>query len=363
VLGHVPAVVYMKDTEGRYLFINRRFEELFQAGNDAMAGKTDHALFPAALAESFRANDKRVLEARRPIEFEEIVDRNGAPLIYESLKFPLLDADGIPHAVCGVSSDVTLQRKNEEEMRLLRLSIWHADRVERTGAITSSLAHELNQPLAAILSNAQAGLRFLDREPPEANELHAILEDIVRDDKRASAVITGLRAMLKRQDTHRERIDLGRSVDEVVKLMHSEFLTRGVEIHCDLAADCRVRADKAQIQQVMLNLAMNAIEAMAEQPAGTRHLWLSVAAATEGKVKAAVRDAGVGIPPELLGKVFDGFFTTKSQGLGIGLAVCRSILESHGGRIWAENNEDRGATFYLTLPLAREVGGAGPKSA
>ncbi|HLF97916.1 MAG TPA: PAS domain-containing protein, partial [Methylococcaceae bacterium] len=139
VLGHVPAVVYMKDTEGRYLFINRRFEELFQAGNDAMAGKTDHALFPAAQAEVLRANDRQVLDARRPIEFEEIIEQDGAPRVYESVKFPLLDPEGVPYAVCGVSSDVTLQRKNEEEMRLLRLSIWHADRVERTGAITSSL--------------------------------------------------------------------------------------------------------------------------------------------------------------------------------------------------------------------------------
>jgi PAS domain S-box-containing protein len=358
VLAHVPAVVYLKDVEGRYLFINRRYEELFQVGNDAMAGKTDLDLFPKPVADSFRTNDRRVLDARRPMEFEEVVNRNGAPRVYESLKFPLLDADGLPYALCGISSDVTAQRRTSEEMRLLRQSIWHADRVERTGAITSSLAHELNQPLMAILSNAQAGLRFLDREPPEVNEMRAILEDIVRDDKRASAVITGLRAMLKRQETHREHIDLGRAVEEVLDLMHSEFLTRGVEIHCEAAAGCLVLADKAQIQQVLLNLTMNAIEAMAAQPAGSRHLWLSVAVAG-GKIRVVVRDSGMGIPREALEKIFDGFFTTKSQGLGIGLAVCRSILESHGGRIWAENNADRGATFCFTLPPAREAGVTG----
>jgi PAS domain S-box-containing protein len=353
VLDHVPAVVFLKDTAGRYLWANRQYAELTGTASGALIGKTDYDLFPRAQAEAIRANDRQVLESRQPIEFEEAKGGSGTPRSFASLKFPLLDGGGNAYAVCGISTDVTELRKTQGEMRRLRHQVWHADRVERTGAITASLAHELSQPLTAVLANAQAGLRFLARDKPDLDELRAILQDIVRDDKRAATVIAGLRAMLRRQDTPRESIDLGPCIQEVLNLLHSEFLAHTVDMQCALATRCRVLADKAQIQQVVLNLVLNAIEAMEHHPADRHHLRVALADTGKGEARVAVCDNGEGIAGDLLDKVFDGFYTTKTKGLGMGLAVCRSIVEAHGGEIWAERNTERGVTFFFTLPLAK----------
>jgi PAS domain S-box-containing protein len=363
VLDQVPAVVYLKDGAGRYLWANRRHAELTGVANGVLTGKTDLDLFPRDQAEAFRANDAEVLASRQAIEFEEMESGHGKPRIYSSLKFPLLDEDGRPYAVCGVSTDITELRKARTEMNHLRHQVWHADRVERMGAITASLAHELSQPLTAVLSNAQAGLRFLNREKPDLEELRAILQDIVRDDKRAATVIAGLRAMLRQQETPRETIDLGRCVAELLELMKGELLARAVVVECGLATSCRVLADKAQIQQVVLNLVMNAVEAMERCPESGRHLWVELADTGEGEVRVTVCDDGEGIPDDLVGKVFDGFFTTKAKGLGMGLAVCRSIVESHGGEIGVRSNADRGVSFFFTLPLRDASNGTiGPAS-
>jgi PAS domain S-box-containing protein len=354
VLDHVPAVVYLKDAAGRYLWANRQHAELTGVANGTLLGKTDYDLFPHVQAEAFRVNDREVLQSRQPIEFEEAEGgSSGKPRSFVSLKFPLLDGGGNPYAVCGVSTDVTELRKARGEMRRLRQQVWHADRVERTGAITASLAHELSQPLAAVLANAQAGLRFLARDKPDLDELRAILQDIVRDDKRAATVIAGLRAMLRRQDTPRESIDLGPCLQGVLNLLHSEFLAHTVNMDCDLATPCRVLADKAQIQQVVLNLVLNGIEAMEHHPVGPRHLGVALADTGKGEARVAVSDDGEGIAEGMLDKIFDGFYTTKAKGLGMGLAVCRSIVEAHGGEIWAERNAERGVTFLFTLPLAK----------
>ncbi|MGE5849211.1 MAG: ATP-binding protein [Candidatus Methylomirabilota bacterium] len=250
---------------------------------------------------------------------------------------------------CSVR-DVTERRRLAAEMRRLRMELWHAERVARTGTFSASLAHELNQPLAAILSNAQAALRFLARDNPDLGEIRQILTDIVRDDKRAGAVISGLRSMLRRQEPERVRVELAGTLREVLVLLHSELLTHQVEVTANFEAGCTVLADKAQLQQVVLNLVMNAIQAMQGRPAGERHLALSAWRAGEGEVRVAVRDAGVGIPEENLATVFEPFWTTKGQGMGLGLAVCRAIVESHEGAIWVEANQDRGVTFLFRLP-------------
>lgn len=351
VLEHVPAVVYLKDAAGHYLWANHKHAELTGVANGALIGKTDDDLFPETQAQVYRSNDRLVLDSRGPIEFEEVENSSGTPRTYTSLKFPLLDPDGKPYAVCGISTDVTELRKTRNEMQQLRRQVWHADRVERTGAITASLAHELSQPLTAILTNAQAGLRFLAQNDPDLEELRAILQDVVRDNKRAGTVIAGLRAMLRRQETPRENIDLGSCVAEVLDLLHSEFLAHGVVVHSDLAQACTVLADRGQVQQVVLNLVMNGMEAMERQPADRRRLRIRVAPSSSGIARIAVRDHGEGLAGDLLDKVFDGFYTTKAKGLGMGLAVCRSIVESHGGEIWAERNAKRGVTFFVALPL------------
>jgi C4-dicarboxylate-specific signal transduction histidine kinase len=210
---------------------------------------------------------------------------------------------------------------------------------------------ELCQPLFAILSNAQAGLRFLGQEKVNLEEVRELLEDIVRDEKRAANVINGLRAMLQQQETPMADIDLAQCIEEVFDLLHTEFVRHDVEVERMLEPNLTIRANRTQIQQVLLNLMINALEAMTEQSIEARRLQVK-AVRTDGKVLVSVRDNGIGIAPDMLARVFDGFYTTKPQGLGVGLEVCRSILESHNGSIWAEANADRGVTFYFSLPLA-----------
>jgi PAS domain S-box-containing protein len=255
-----------------------------------------------------------------------------------------------------IHRDITSQRKDEEELERLRVSIWHAHRVEQTGAITASLAHELNQPLAAILSNSQAGLRLLSDPSPDLDEIRAILADIVSDDKRAASVIAGLRAMMRRQETQREPLDLAATLTEVMALVRSELLNHEVAVELRADASGAISADRAQIQQVILNLVMNAIEAMEVQPPERRRLAISITRTNEGDTLLAVRDSGRGIPDDEQARVFDAFWSTKPQGMGIGLAICRSIVESHGGNLWFESSEDRGTTFFVSLPAGRLSG-------
>lgn len=249
-----------------------------------------------------------------------------------------------------VHQDITTRRRAEAELHRLRMDNWHAHRVAQTGAIAASLAHELNQPLAAILSNAQAGARLLAAERPDLEEIRAILADIVQDDKRAAAVIAGLRAMMRREQTRRERLDLASLVQGGLALAHSELITHNVVVDLRVEAGCDVIADSAQIQQVVLNLVLNAVEAMDAQPPERRRLEISLEDTPAGEALLAVRDRGPGIPADQQEKLFESFWTTKAHGMGVGLPICRSIIESHGGHLWFVNNEGGGATFFVSLP-------------
>ena len=355
VLDQLPVAICLKDLKGRYQLINRGFETLFRVDDTGIIGKTDFDLFSLEKAKAFRANDLLATEKCEEVMSEEVLEWNGRPHIYESHQFPLLRPDGQPYAVVGMYIDITESRQKDEALHKVRRQVWHTDRIASTGAIAGSLAHELCQPLSAILSNAQAGLRFLDQEQFDLEEIREILQDIVRDDKRAGSVINGLRAMLQQQETPYANTDLAHCIEEVVELLHSEFARLDIAVKRTLESNLTVRANKTQIQQVALNLIINALEAMTGQPTDQRILRVKVAC-TDGKARVSIRDSGVGIAEEMLERVFDGFFTTKPQGLGVGLEVCRSIMESHGGTIWAEANPDQGVTFHFTLPFATDVG-------
>ena len=354
VLDHLPAAICLKDTKGRFQLINRGFETAFHANEARMLGKTDLDLFPRELAERFRADEKRALDTGQEVEDEHALEWKGTQRIYRSYQAPLLRPDGSPYAVCSAYVDVTDARQRDELLNKFRRQVWHADRVASTGAIAGSLAHEICQPLAAILNNAQAGLRFMAQDKVDLEEIREILEDIVRDDKRAGTVINGLRAMLQQQEMPHADIDLGQCLEEVLELLHSEFVRQGIETQRELEAGLKVRANKTQIQQVSLNLMINALEAMAEQPAGKRILTVRLTR-EDGKARVSIRDTGIGIAEDMLYRIFEGFYTTKPHGLGVGLEVCRSIVESHRGSIWAESNPDQGATFHFTLPLVQDA--------
>ena len=249
-----------------------------------------------------------------------------------------------------------LRRRNrqaEEEKVKLRRELAHAGRVSMMGELASSLAHELSQPLGAILRNAEAADLFLDHSPPDLEEIRAILADIRKDDERAGMVIDGIRSMLRHQSVEFRPTSLDAIVDNVVTLVRPDAQSRGVTLVVDLERDLpRLVGHQVQLQQVLLNLVLNGMEAMEGSPAGRRTLVIRARVPGPGRVELTVRDFGPGIRPEDLSRIFDNFYTTKPRGMGMGLSICRRIVEAHGGRIGAKNDPNGGATLSVTLPIA-----------
>jgi len=246
--------------------------------------------------------------------------------------------------------DITRQRQDRLETERLRRDLAHVGRVTTMGEMAAALAHELNQPLTAILSNAHAGERYLGQANPPLGEIREILQDVVGDARRAGEVIQRLRSLLRKDDTKFVALDINQVIREMAALTHTEAVLRNLTIQLDLASDLPpVRGDRVQLLQVLLNLVVNGMEAMGSQAEGRR---IDIETARDGEVvRLGVRDEGPGIPPEALKDIFETFYTTKPRGMGMGLAICRAIVEAHGGRLWAENNPDRGATFWFTLPV------------
>lgn len=265
-------------------------------------------------------------------------------------------SDGTPRRTLATICDVSELRSAEQESRRLRIELRHADRAAHAGALTASLSHELNQPLTGILANAQAGLRTLGQQ--DGGPLREILEAIVRDDKRAAAVVDNLRMLLRREEPPRTSFDLGQACDEVVVLFRAEFDARSVRVRNRLDGGYIVCAVRTQIQQVLLNLLSNALQSLQDCPETKRRLALRLVRVADDTAEVRVSDTGIGIPRDRLERVFDPFYTTRGEGLGMGLAISRSIAQAHGGRIVAEANRDRGATFRFSLPLARFEGAA-----
>jgi len=220
------------------------------------------------------------------------------------------------------------------------------------GELAASIAHEVNQPLSGIVSNGSACLRFLDRDTPDVGEAREAARDIVRDGKRAGEIIDRLRALYKKTPPQRHRVDINEIIGEMVLLLRGEGTRHGISIRTDLAGELpRITADRVQLQQVLMNLMLNAIEAMKET-GGV--LTVKSQRDENGRVLVSVSDTGVGLPPDKADQIFNAFFTTKPQGSGMGLAISRSIVESHGGRLWATPNDGRGAIFHFTLPKYHE---------
>jgi PAS domain S-box-containing protein len=259
--------------------------------------------------------------------------------------------DGTPETLRGYMLDISERKWAEEDLQRLREQLAHVTRVTTMGELTASLAHELNQPLTAIVSNAQAGERFLAAPSPPLAEVREILEDIVADGQRAGEVIRRLRGLLKKGEFEFAPLDLNEVIGEVVMLAGADALVRNVPLALELDSNLPpVRGDRVQLQQVLLNLILNGLEAMGDGVGGDGKLVIQTDLGGGGTVRVAVRDSGVGIPENTLDRVFEPFYSTKPAGMGMGLSITRSILEAHGGRIWAANNPDRGASIWFTLP-------------
>ena len=264
--------------------------------------------------------------------------------------------EGRPARVRGASIDITAIRKAEMERQSLRTELAHLSRVSTMGQLSSALAHELNQPLGAILRNAEAAELLLEQEPTDWDELKAILKDIQQDEQRAVSVIDRMRSLLKKRELQIEPISLDRVVHLVIGLLKSELQFRRVHLAVELESGLPwVRGDAIHLQQVMLNLLANALDAIRDVPSERRRVAVRAKRLESNRVEVAVCDRGTGIPEERLQRVFEPFVSTKANGMGMGLAICRSIVETHGGRLWAENNPEGGATVRFTLIAVQEA--------
>ncbi|HTS55515.1 MAG TPA: PAS domain S-box protein [Burkholderiales bacterium] len=249
-----------------------------------------------------------------------------------------------------------LLRESQEEAQRLQLDLSHITRVSTMGELTASLAHELNQPLTAILTNAQAAQRLIAAKNPDLAELGEILADIVADDQRAGEVIDRLRSLVRKGKLEAQRLDLNGMVRDVVRLMRSEALIKDVTIILELSpVPALIRGDRVQLQQVLLNLIINGLDAIKEAGAGDATLVVRTTRPDEAWVHVTVEDTGVGIRSDALETIFEPFRTSKAKGMGMGLSICRSIVQAHGGRIWAESKLGQGATLHVTLPVDSEA--------
>lgn len=260
--------------------------------------------------------------------------------------------DGARPRVLGVSLDVTRQKHDAAEVQAQREGLAHLSRIAMVSAMSTSLAHELRQPLGSILSNAQAGQRFLAKDPPDLAELRDVLVEIVADDRRANGIIERVQTMLRRGELVLQPVSVNECLDELLRLTRGDLAARGIAVSNLVAADLPLaRTDWVQLQQVLLNLIVNASDAMKSNPPDDRVLTLTASVAA-GELRLGVLDCGVGLPDDVE-SLFQPFHTTKAHGLGIGLSISRSLVTAHGGRLWGEHREARGAAFYIALPLAR----------
>jgi C4-dicarboxylate-specific signal transduction histidine kinase len=248
------------------------------------------------------------------------------------------------------------ERKHAEEaLRQARADLAHVSRVTTMGELTASLAHEVNQPIAAAVTNANTCLRWLTRDHPDVEEARAAAMRIVNDGRRAAEIITRIRLLFKKGTPEREPVDANEIIREILVLLGGEATRYLISVRTELAADLpQVMGDRVQLQQVMMNLIMNSIDAM-KNVDGTRELAIISRLAQNEGILVSVSDSGIGLPPQQADQIFNAFFTTKLHGTGMGLPISRSIVESHGGRLWADGNSPLGASFHFTLPTKAEA--------
>jgi len=289
--------------------------------------------------------------------------KTGEPIPVLYTAFRIDDPEtGKPVNVGNVCRDITQRkraeargRENDRRLREMQMALAHANRVATMGQLAASIAHEVNQPITATVANAQAALRWLRAETPDLEEVQQALGRIARDGNRAADVIDRIRALIKKAPSQRERLDVNGVILEIIELTRSEAAKNGVSVSTALADDLPlVEADRVQLQQVLVNLVVNAFEAMTAAGEGLKELWIGAEKFNSRGVLVAVQDSGPGLEPAMLERVFESFYTTKPTGLGMGLAICRSIIEAHGGRLWASANQRRGATFRFSLAEGAE---------
>ena len=359
ILASLSSGVAVLDREGRVIAVNEswtRFGSERQAGYAGVEVGARYLEVCRQIARECVPNPSEVLAGieevlegpRQGFAFEYSCSAPNGDRWFALSVVPLNRPEG--GAVVS-HTDVTERKRAEVQAERSRQELAHFTRVSTIGELTASLAHELRQPLTGILTNAQAATRFLDSDSPDLGELRNALFDIIADDRRAAEAIERLRDMLRKGELRRTRLDLNEVIRSVTRLLGSDAVIRNVVLALELpATPVVVSGDRVQLEQVVLNLLLNAMEAMAEKPDGDRTIVVRSEASVNKAVQVTVQDAGTGLRRGIQERVFEPFFTTKPAGMGMGLSIAKSIVEAHGGTIWATNNSARGATFHFSLP-------------
>jgi PAS domain S-box-containing protein len=344
------AMVISRRSDGQIIDVNDRWETLFGHARETAIGRS-LAELPAGAAPPDQATLRRLIETPGPVRDVEARLLTRAGEMRETiLATEAVEMGGYPCVITTIR-DVTERQRVQRETQEQRQVLAHLGRVAILGELSGALAHELSQPLTAILSNAQAARRMLARDSVDLREIDEILEDIASADRRAGEVIRRLRAMFRRGESNRQILDLNEVARDVLDFARSDILTRHVQVTTRLTPELpKVRGDSVQIQQVLLNLIVNGCEAMIANEPNDRLLLIETTVVDVDTVAVSVLDNGSGIQADILDQLFEPFVTTKQQGLGLGLTICRSIATAHGGQLWAGNNTERGSAFRLLLP-------------
>jgi PAS domain S-box-containing protein len=354
VLENSAASIYAKRKDGRYTYINREMEILCNVVREQVLGRTDFEVFPKEIAEQWRTNDLTAMTTAKLIVSEETIAAPRGERLVLSKKMPLTSSSGDVEGICGISTDITDLRRTELALRdtITALERERENKLMNVDAITASIAHEVKQPLTAIATYASAALRFLERTPPAYDEVHAALDRVISDSHRASEVFDSIRALFRKTDQAREPIDVSHIILEAVQSLNGELKDHGVTTHTELMSELPlIEGQRNQLQQVIINLIQNAIEAMKTTSDQSRELRVRTKLRDGDAIVVAVEDTGPGIDPRRLDGIFDAFVTTKADGMGLGLAICRTIIENHGGKISALSDGNTGTQFQFVLPI------------
>lgn len=356
--------IFVRDLADRITYWNQGAEELYGWSRAEALGqmaahllRTRFPVPPASIQATLLADRQWAGELTH-------FKRDGTQVTVLSRWSLQMDKAGRPVAVMETNNDITERKRSEAMLQKAQTELAHATRVATMGELTASIAHEVNQPLAAVVTNGEACLRWLGREVPDLGEARASVERIISNGKRASNVIARLRALARRADPDHMPVNLNDVVEDALALVEREAASHSVSVGLDLeAALPEISGDRVQLQQVVINLLMNAIQAMASVSGRARTLSIATREARDGGsephgeagVTLEVRDTGIGIDPQSASQLFTAFYSTKKEGLGMGLSICRSIIEAHGGRISFAANADHGMSFTVKLPALKEL--------
>ncbi|WP_083228920.1 two-component system sensor histidine kinase NtrB [Bordetella sp. H567] len=364
MLELLPFAVLVTDEDGRIVQANAATAALFGYTPEELLNVHADVLIPPWQPHCDRGHPDDTSSARPVRAVYGACDRlarrkDGTDFLAEVTTHPISSDGG------AETLTVVIDRTDRYELLRHRQELAHLTRVSTLGELAGSLAHELNQPLTAILSNAQAAQRFMAAQPSNLEEVREILKDLVKDNHRASEVLRKIRLLVKKGEPEVVVLSMESVIADVALLVHSDAIGRGIRMYLDISPELPpAYGDRVQLEQVLLNLLLNAFEALASRAPHDRVVMIEAAPDSARMIRVVVRDRGPGLAGDQIHKLFMPYFTSKREGLGLGLSISRSIVEMHGGRIWAENNDDQGAAFCFTLPVgvAADPTHSGPPS-